>query len=198
MGSVAPYLKCNPRAHSAWVDTKTWYCMYGNNVERNGGTNGCACKRANTTVGRDPIEHNENCSVPDAQGRIPAGCSAVGWWYSTPHAGECQGAARPGDGSGCTWRLVETVKTVNATCMRNNLAAFGVTENPSCFAGCNVRPGQPVPLGTLSSECFRNCYEQVWREVRPTQARIKATWDAAFESEDPERGGCPAAPALLV
>ena len=199
-GQYGPYLKCNPRQHytskgrSAWVDTKTWDCTYGNDVSWHGGTNGCACARANKTVGRDAVDHNENCSTPDAQGRIPEGCSAVGWWYSTPAAGECHGNARPGDGSGCTWRLLEAVKTVNATCMRDNLVAFALTENPSCFAGCNLQPGKPVPLGNLTTQCFRDCYRAVWSQVRPAAARVQATWDAAFKSEDTSQGGCPTLP----
>ena len=193
-GQYGPYLKCNPRQHDTWVDTGTWDCTYGNDVLWHGGTNGCACKRANMTVGRDPVDHSEHCSAPDAQGRIPEGCSAVGWWYSTPHAGECQGDARPGDASGCTWRLVETVKTINATCMRGNLVAFALAENPSCFAGCNMRPGSPVPVGNLTSSCFRDCYREVWSKVRPSAARVQATWDGSFSFEDPTKGGCPALP----
>jgi hypothetical protein len=33
-----------------------------------------------------------------------------GSWFSTPSAGECAGTARPGDGSGCTWRAVQMKK----------------------------------------------------------------------------------------
>ena len=197
-GQYGPYLKCNPRSHEnpAWVDTQSWDCTYGNDVAWHGGTNGCACERANQTVGRDPVDHNENCSVPDAQGRIPEGCSAVGWWYSTPHAGECQGNARPGDGSGCTWRHVETVKTVNASCMRDNLVQFALSENSACFADCNVYPGTgSVPISTLSSKCFGHCYKEVWSTVRPTAAKIQATWDSAFDTEEPSKRGCPALPA---
>jgi hypothetical protein len=168
-GQYGPYLKCNPRqmygadGSEAWVDTKTWDCTYGNGVAWHGNTNGCSCKRANMTVGRDPVDHNENCSSPDADGRIPVGCSAVGWWYSTPRAGMCQPAASLGD-DGCTWRMVEATKTLNATCMRDHLVQFALRQNPACFTQkCQLQPGQPVPLATLRSSCFHSCYGQVSR-----------------------------------
>ena len=42
-----------------------------------------------------------------------------GTWYSTQEAGMCAEGQRPGDGS-CWWRLVETTRTVNATCVNNS------------------------------------------------------------------------------
>lgn len=41
-----------------------------------------------------------------------------GSWFSTPAAGECTGYARPGDGSGCTWRPVRLQKAINYTCLQ--------------------------------------------------------------------------------
>jgi hypothetical protein len=35
-----------------------------------------------------------------------------GIWYSTPAAGQCTGARRPGDGSGCTWRVARARVTI--------------------------------------------------------------------------------------
>ena len=41
----------------------------------------CTALQANTTVGLDPFDHNENCSVPDQEGRLPVGCQVgnVSW-----------------------------------------------------------------------------------------------------------------------
>jgi hypothetical protein len=208
-GRYGPYLKCNPRQRAAtWVDTSVWDCTYGNGVPwfpAQGqppqawlpGTNGCACARANRTVGPsryhirviiflvepcrlarvlktvrhhqvglDPVNHNENCSRPDAAGKIPAGCDSVGWWYSTPAAGRCTGAASPGDASGCTWRLVARAKTVNASCMRAHVVDFAVRENTACFASCG-----PV---NVSSGCFRRCYSSTFYHQPGSPSAVSA------------------------
>jgi hypothetical protein len=73
-----------------------------------------------------------------------------GTWYSTQAAGECpDGAAVPGDGS-CWWRVVEITRTVNATCVNNNLIDSVKHTNPSCWTGC------PQPSNT-SSTCWVDC-----------------------------------------
>jgi hypothetical protein len=48
---------------------------------------------------------------------IPLAQRLNGSWYSTEAEGECVGDARPGDGSGCYWRLLENTRIVNASCV---------------------------------------------------------------------------------
>eukprot|EP01052_Picozoa_sp_SAG31_P011869 SAG31_NODE_683_length_12836_cov_8.304938_2_plen_143_part_00 len=78
-GTYGPYLKCNPRVHvdpktgtAIWEDTTNFDCTYGNNVPYNGITGGCACARANKTVGIDPVLHNMNCTAVRAAAICPA------------------------------------------------------------------------------------------------------------------------------
>ena len=185
-GEYGPYLKCNPRVHTdpdghvLWQDTSKFDCTYGNN----GRIGGCSCARANRTVGMDPVMHNMNCTKPDASGKIPHGCQGVGWWYSTTAEGECKDDALPGDGS-CSWRTAATIKTINATCLRNHIVGFMAQSNPSCWANCSGGKTN------YTSPCFRHCYESA-RSLGVSAARMTGTWDAAFDQVDPAKGGCPA------
>jgi hypothetical protein len=133
----------------------------------------------------DPVMHNMNCTKPDAAGKIPHGCQGVGWWYSTTAAGECHGENVPGDGSGCTWRTAATVKTINATCMRDHVVDLVGDYNPACWVRC---PGDKT---NYTSSCFRDCYELGLRGGMDA-ARMQNTWDAAFDEEELAQGGCPA------
>ena len=65
----------------------------------------------------------------------------VGWWYSTTKEGECEEGKLPGDGSGCSWRTAATVKTINATCMRDRVVSLVAERDPSCWVACpGLRP----------------------------------------------------------
>eukprot|EP01051_Picozoa_sp_SAG22_P005806 SAG22_NODE_358_length_11759_cov_39.384563_6_plen_464_part_00 len=61
-------------------------------------------------------------------------------WFSTPAAGECVGAARIGDGSGCTWRVVSQDKVVPSAVLDDAMAqlvesyANSSSATPSRFA----------------------------------------------------------------
>jgi hypothetical protein len=48
---------------------------------------------------------------------MPLAQTLNGTWYSTEVEGQCVGEARPGDGSGCYWRLLEIARVVNASCV---------------------------------------------------------------------------------
>ena len=58
-------------------------------------------------------------------------------WYSTQAAGDCDGEEEEEEGgSSCTWRILETVKTVNATCANGHVFDAARARNVSCFNGC--------------------------------------------------------------
>ena len=99
-----------------------------------------------------------------------------GIWYSTPHAGECKDGHRVGDGSGCTWRLVDRQKIVNASCMYGSIDAAVVEQAPSCFSAC------PQPKNVTSS-CYLKCYTETTAAMSDEQ--LTAPWTASFA------GGCP-------
>ena len=72
-----------------------------------------------------------------------------GLWYSTQAAGRC-GAA--GGSAPCTWRVVETIKTINATCANEALFTAVRGKDPACFAGCGVDDFN------ITSDCFLDCF----------------------------------------
>jgi hypothetical protein len=62
--------------------------------------------------------------------------SAGGEWYSHPAAGQCTGDQRIGDGSNCTYRLIETSQTIKASCLYELFDTTVESYNPTCFSGC--------------------------------------------------------------
>ena len=73
-----------------------------------------------------------------------------GDWFSTTAEGECSGAAKPGDQSGCTWKI-ETpseVKFINQSCLDNRVDAVVEKLGAECFKG-RIRPPSflAVPVG---------------------------------------------------
>ena len=69
-----------------------------------------------------------------------------GLWYSTQAAGQC------GRGSACTWRVVETIKTINATCANEALFTAVRGKDPACFAHCGTDDFN------ITSDCFLDCF----------------------------------------
>eukprot|EP01052_Picozoa_sp_SAG31_P045313 SAG31_NODE_8222_length_1494_cov_1.156272_1_plen_383_part_01 len=57
----------------------------------------------------------------------------TGNWLSTPSNGECHGNQRPGDGSACTWRVLDTPTVIESECVRERLAMALLKARPSCF-----------------------------------------------------------------
>lgn len=118
-----------------------------------------------------------------------------GFWYSTPAAADCDKPS-PSAGVNCAWRLVQTNKTVNATCVNNNVHALVESSGASCFQGC------PQPTNS-TSDCWIECFfrtllgrdaldpEKIVGEPMSKEAVVKA-WLAGFTSDDPTKGGCPA------
>eukprot|EP01052_Picozoa_sp_SAG31_P007009 SAG31_NODE_330_length_17593_cov_4.817891_4_plen_185_part_00 len=113
-----------------------------------------------------------------------------GYWYSTPAAGQCIGTARPGDGSGCTWRLIATEKYSNASCVDAKVDAAVEKYNHPCFAQC------PGGAANSTSACYLSCYDQAINGGGSVQKmpvdQVTRPWVTAQEKDDPAAGGCPA------
>merc|ERR1719272_1994443 len=101
---------------------------------------------------------------------------AGGEWYSHPEQGQCMNGARPGDGSGCTWRVVEVTNTIQAKCLYGLLDANVANHNPSCFSAC------PQP-GNKTSTCYLECYTKATEDMSPDQ--LSAPWTAGFKTCPP-------------
>ena len=134
-----------------------------------GNDTNCLCPRMNKTVG---VEHNRH-----AYGTA----SVMGLWLSFPMDGQCNGTHYVGDGSGCTWRVVERVKIINATCMYERIDDNVMQYNAACFAEL---PPTATPTSTAWQACFANATANM------TMDQLLETWPLAFESEDPAKGGC--------
>lgn len=114
-----------------------------------------------------------------------------GIWYSTTREGNC---ANPS--AGCAWRVVENVKTINASCANEKVHALVQDRGRQCFDQCDQ------PRNT-TSDCWILCFFQtvlgrdplhlakLTGAVPMTRPEIEEAWIAAFESDDPTNGGCP-------
>lgn len=113
-----------------------------------------------------------------------------GFWYSTPTAGECTGEEKPGDGSGCTWRVASEGKHVNSSCVNAFIDEVVESAGHSCFSKC----AQPRNEKTA---CYATCFAQTINGnatagILPmTKEAIVAPFSKAFASNNPKQGGCP-------
>jgi hypothetical protein len=102
-----------------------------------------------------------------------------GLWYSTQAGGKCAG---PGGGGGsvCTWRVVEKIKTINATCANEALFTAVRGRDPACFADDF----------NITSDCFLECFCAYIHVVHHTlipvdlsidvRIQISLTWCACY------------------
>lgn len=134
----------------------------------------CNCTRVHKTIGR------ENLTV--AFGSYASMHPAGGEWYSHPSLGQCVDGHYVGDGSGCTWRVVERSRVIKASCIYARLYTNVEGHDPACFAAC------PQP-NNVTSDCFLSCYSKATREM--THDQLTEPWIKAFASPDPSAGGCP-------
>jgi alpha-galactosidase len=111
------------------------------------------------------------------------GCENTQAWLST--AGQCMGAARPGDGSGCTWREVGVSKVVPSAAVDDAIVALvqeyaNTYSGPSRFAGCGDDRGSLC----WSSAFFDTITGNNSRVPPLAPAVISAAWIKAFDAAD--------------
>lgn len=130
--------------------------------------NQCECERMYKAVGRqNQTTHSSMFSV------------AGGLWFSHPSGGECGQDQEIGDGSGCTYKVLEVRRAINATCMYNTIDTFVEGLNPKCFAAC--------PPHNVTTDCYLGCYSKTTSSV--PKSKLVEPWVAAFS-----KGGCPTVP----
>ena len=119
-----------------------------------------------------------------------------GSWFSTQAAGECVEGHSPGDGSGCSWRVVggrpRSVK--NYTCVQKRVARAVMSRNPECWAQCpDGTDPDPRPPGP--SDCWTVCFFNTvvgnhTLGVAPmSRSEVLAPFERALSPE--VDGGCP-------
>lgn len=117
-----------------------------------------------------------------------------GWWYSTPIQGECAEGAPLGT-DGCTWRVVETVKYANASCIDGQVDIAVEQHGKVCFDQC------PKPLDKIS-DCYLICYlntlegDPAYNLTKLEPEVYVSRWVNGFTEEDPTKGGCPSVTPL--
>lgn len=123
----------------------------------------CNCDRVFKTVGRE--------NVLDAYGVSPYS-RAGGVWQSFPRRGECAPDQNIGD-EGCTFKLLETTRAINATCLYELVDGAVYSYNETCFMGC------PDPTNT-TTDCYLNCYAQTTAQMN--QYELTLPWSVAFNT----------------
>ena len=129
----------------------------------------------------------DGCIPPQTTGPYPDSCGwkyysskhVGGMWFSTPAKGNCDTQPASAD---CTWRIAETRKIVNESCLNDQVISVVEQRDPSCFTTC------PQPTNT-SSHCYLNCFFA--NALQVPAATLQQTWENAFASSDPKKGGCP-------
>eukprot|EP00729_Bicosta_minor_P007892 gene7892-27072_t len=128
---------------------------------------------------------------------VPGWINVGGDWYSTTAEGECRGTAKPGDGSGCSWKL-ETpseVKFINQSCLDDRVDEVVESIGAECFKGCGS-----AAVKAKEGVCYYRCYDKTvggdpYKGIAPIpQDTLTSAWEKAFESEAPTQGGCPREP----
>jgi len=115
------------------------------------------------------------------------GCLMDGNWYSTQKAGQCSGKVVDVN---CWWRLAETHRTVNSTCVDDRIVAAVQKRRPECWEVC------PQPTNR-SSACYLSCLFETMlgnatQGLKPmTKIELVEPFVTAFRAPVHE-GGCPA------
>ena len=118
-----------------------------------------------------------------------------GSWFSTPAAGQCSGAQRPGQsGSGdCSWRAVRMERVVNYTCVNARVGAAVIARNPLCFRACATDGGEPSPNDP--SDCWTRCFYNTLLGNSsfgdPGMQAVDVTTPFADAFKPEADGGCP-------
>jgi hypothetical protein len=207
-----PKFDCgNPEANSTLNivsrNTVTVDTRYGTYASCTVSSSGYHCGGSSKSVGRQDVKARELSHGQPRKGSaawqwwrlnlaVKMGTPIPAYWFSTASAGDCAAA---GAGPDCTWRLVATTRKIVARCLETRVTDAVRKQDPACFSAC------PQPQNA-STACVVNCYMgailgptggtgllQPGQGVDP-QLIVEA-WEAAFDSADPAKGGCPDAPA---
>eukprot|EP00039_Didymoeca_costata_P002205 m.58227 g.58227 ORF g.58227 m.58227 type:complete len:276 (+) comp11162_c0_seq2:285-1112(+) len=118
------------------------------------GTYFCSCGgECPPIVGREYVPDRINQVVPRGLDRETFWIKNLanrtgGMWYSTPETGEC-GNPRAEQ---CNWKLVNTLKVINASCLDGLLDNELTRKGASCFNKCGDQSRN------TSSLCYATCY----------------------------------------
>eukprot|EP00239_Pterosperma_sp_CCMP1384_P009325 CAMPEP_0197860926 /NCGR_PEP_ID=MMETSP1438-20131217/36626_1 /TAXON_ID=1461541 /ORGANISM="Pterosperma sp., Strain CCMP1384" /LENGTH=485 /DNA_ID=CAMNT_0043477941 /DNA_START=92 /DNA_END=1549 /DNA_ORIENTATION=+ len=176
------------------------YWSYRDDISDQGFKTPCHIYNMNLT--RDDFANDPNCNTGShtATSQLfsqigDLSSNLNGTWYSTEKDGLCEKGQTIG--KDCWWRIAETKRTVNATCVNNHLIDNVHQYGEPCFTAC------PSHQGTnISSTCFVKClmdtlvgqpYAEPPVPPMPAATIVKA-FQNAFLDKPEKDGGCPSVP----
>lgn len=121
-------------------------------------------------------------------------CTMNGTWYSTQMAGQCKGEteeerAQEVAAGGCWWRVAETKRTVDQSCVDNRVVqAVKTKRGQGCWQRCHGKDA-----GNITSACWLHCFFDTMLGTNLTKPltadEIAAPFIGAFLPV--AEGGCP-------
>jgi hypothetical protein len=136
----------------------------------------------------------DSCDGPWGTWKAYAAAITGGYWYSTLSDGDCTDA----NASACTWLVMETKKTVNASCVNQAIHRAVEAHGKDCFAACP--PSPPTNVTDCWTLCFYETlmgrtplppYSKIAGALPMTSEQLTGPFLDAFEKSDPSEGGCP-------
>jgi hypothetical protein len=183
--AIGKYSLCNPLTSDP--TGHTWHC---DPTIPQFGAESVAEAYGNCTI----IYHGKPYDVCHGQQfmkwRVAAAQIIGGNWYSTQSIGNCDAVEAP---SSCYWRLAETTKIVNATCVNGKITKLVEDHGKSCFDACGPKKDE-------ESDCYITCFMDTalgnsTKHITGIGGKVMIdTMNKAFETTDASKGGCPALP----
>jgi len=194
---------------AAQVDSSSYACWYANPQYNTSfaevcDPRSCTCDAiSNRSVGREQNamcwQHSQMAKEKKAASQLQLGdvhskwfnyvgelaCILDGTWYSTLKKGQCKGGVVDDT---CWWRLAETHRTVNSTCVNDHVVTAVRNKRPDCWTAC------PQPTNR-SSACYLECLfgTMIGKSGGAmSKEEIAQPFVTAFQAE--EDGGCPEVP----
>jgi len=171
-GSKNGYAPCNP---SGTPEDYTYNCVRGDTLR----------------VGQAVVEerYNKPKSKHDYDvWKYNASKLIGGLWWSTPKGGDC--SASGADESQCTWKHLETVKVINASCANDNVAAaVRARVLAGCYEACPS--GEDDAAWQCENDCFFSAVFGTDSQPGMSRDELLAPFTKSFDSDDPLDGGCP-------
>ena len=207
-GQFGPYLACNPNLTSSpphifgcvvhggppeWSSCREQWSRPESSCPRLLRTVGkmpvdYACSASEASGGRSPIWSVWKCNVSKLFARaIDQNHSENEQaWFSTPRGGECVGSARPGDGSGCTWRA-KLKKVVAAEVVDDAIAQLVQAHAPQRFQRCNTADRGSLCWSTAFFDTITGNNSRGAPPLPPSV--LSAAWRGAFNAAPNEKHG---------
>ena len=144
----------------------------------NGNTSDFSCRPTYSSVGVANV--SERYSTPKGDKKwdlwkFKSSKLIGGNWYSTQKGGDCD--LTEGE---CKWRVVSTLKTLNASCVNHKIEQVVINE-ATCFGN------KLCPVDNRTSDCWADCFYGTLLSGNAliNQKTLVAAWMKAFD------GGCP-------